>query len=457
MFIFQGNLMDRRYRKSIILHLLVWAVALASYLAVIFPLARVLGLDLEALIVNLAQDYGPSDPPAWFADTRWIGWGKLLLAAGTAPLYLLFFAGLGYRLLPRRWTAESPVLLLPSRVRLAVAVIAFALYAAACFPLSLGLVVWLQVEAYWWIQWYQNLDPVMEWIRLQAPLALLPGLIIAGAWAAWFVTRRRRQGAPRPSLARRAKRAALLVVTLPALAVALGPLVVGALHAGRILAAPGPGVFEAKCGGCHDLALSLYYIKTPVEWERTVKTQMEEEQVQLTPDEQEAVLGFLVGARSFSDRWTFRTRCQRCHFSTSGWADRSPADWSRVVDGLARWSPYYFRADIKDQLVRHLSRTRSPKEVHQQVSTKTAPSRQEAVGACSRCHSLSHGADRYRGKGREEILHLVKRMNRKLARPQEPSLLPRVARGYGALIHDPQQIDRLFPHDRPREDGWVKW
>lgn len=449
--------MTWRQKNKLITHLLVWIGCISLYLAVFFPLARVMGLDLEALLVNLAQDYGPSEPILWFAKSRWIRVGKILLMCGSAPLFLLSLSSLAYRLIPGRWELESPLSRLPRGAQLALAAVSLILYLVFCFPLSLGLGVWLQVEAYWWVQWYQNLDPLMAQIRQGAPLVLLPGVVAGGMWCAWCVAQPWPRGDVPPSLGRRALRAAWLVVALPALLVALGPLAVGAVHAARVLAAPGPGAFEARCGGCHDLALSLYYIKTPVEWERTVKTQKEEEKVPLTPDEEQAVLGFLKGSRSFSDGWTFHSRCQRCHISTWGWADRSPAEWARVVDGLARWSPYYFRPDIKDQILRHLGRTRSGSSTLPGLSAKTHASFEATAKVCARCHSLSHGADRYQGKGAAEIRRVVQRMNRKLARPLPATQLPGLTRSYGELISDPQRFDRLFPHDRPQKDGWVKW
>jgi len=449
--------MTRRQKNKLIAHLLVWIGVISLYLAVIFPLARVMGLDLEALIVNLAQDYGPSEPPLWFADAQWIGWGKLLLAAGSAPLFLLTCTGLVYCLLPRRWRLESPFLGLPRWSRISVALASLVLFLWFCFPLSLGLVVWLQVEAYWWVQWYQNLDQLMEQIRLYAPPILLPGVVAGGIWAASFAVRCKRDAPLKRSIGRKTLRAAWLVVSVPTVLAALGPLAMGALHAGRVLAAPGPAVFEDKCGGCHDLALSLYYIKTPVEWERTVKTQEEEEGVDLSPEEREDVLGFLLGSRSFSDGWTFRTRCQRCHLSTRGWAKRRPEEWARVVDGLARWSPHYFRPDVKAQVLRYLGRTRAAAGARQGLDSKTHAAFQETARACSGCHSLSHGADRSRGQAPAELKRLVRRMNRKRAQPLSPARLSSLARTYQQLISDPARFERLFPHDRPAEDGWIKW
>ncbi len=447
--------MDRRRRNRILSHLLVWGAAAALYLALAHPLARALALDFQALLENVSQDYSPSRGVEWYAHRAWIPYGKALILLGAAPMFLLAAASVIYWLLPWRVVVANPLQGARRGWRLAAGLGSFLVFAAACLPAALGLSVWIQVEAYCWIQWYDKVDEVLEQIREVAPLSMLPGMILAGAWCAWRSTRRPR--ATRRPLWARLLLAGCMLLTLPLLAPLAGALAVGAVHASRLAAAPGPGVFEDKCAGCHDLTLPLYYVKTPVEWERTVQTQVKEEEVKLSPAQREQVLGFLVGMRSFSDSWTFRTRCQRCHPSTSGWSDRSPADWSAVVARLARWSPYYFRPDVQAQLVGHLTRTRSRPGATLGLDRAAYEASWELARICSRCHSLSRGMADHRKAEEARLARLFSRMNNKLARPLSQQKLQRLRAPYRRLLADADLLKRLFPHDRPAEDGWITW
>ena len=49
----------------------------------------------------------------------------------------------------------------------------------------------------------------------------------------------------------------------------------------------------------------------------------------------------------------------------------------------------------------------------------------------------------------EAALPLVERMNQKMVDRLEPGELEQLARDYLELIEDPQEFERLVPHDRP--------
>lgn len=447
---------NRFRRNRLLKHALVWSAALALYWALLHPLAQALALDFQALLENMSQDHSPSQASEWYADRAWIPHGKALILAGAAPLLVLAFASLFYYLLPWRVVINNPLLALSCRQRWGLGLGILVAFCGACLPGALGLSVWFQVELYWWIQWYANVDPVMEQTREIAPLAVLPGMVLAGACCVLLSLRRprtRRRPQSKKMLWARLLLTAGALLALPALALPAGGLV----HAARLVTHPGPGVFQAKCRGCHDLTLPLFYIKTPAEWERTVKTQMEEEGVKLSGGQREDVLGFLLGMRSFSDEWTFRTRCQRCHLSTSGWDDRRPEDWAALVDRLARWSPYYFRSDVKAQVVRHLTRTRSRPDARLGLDGASYEAAWEVARVCSRCHPLSRGLEGHRSATAARIDHLFEQMNRKLARPLGQKQLRRMRGPYRRLLADSERLRRLFPHDLPLKDGWLKW
>ena len=441
-----------------LLHLLVWGAALLLYALGPYRFGRILALDFEALIVNLSQDYSPMQAAAWFASRDWIPAGKLLLWLGPLPATLLVGARVGYRLLRKPLAGANPLARLPGRVRALLLVLALAPLAAACFPFVLALSVWVSVEAYAWIQWYRNVDPAMTRMREIVPLAAMPGALIL-SW--WGVSRAIRPGERTPWRERPGWRKAVTVggvlVALPPL-LALGAVgAVGLLHGSRVAAAPGRALFEQRCGGCHDLALSLYYIKTPAEWRRTVETQVKEEGVSLTPAEQDQVHAFLTGMRSFSDGWTFRTRCQRCHQSTSGWARRTRQDWVSIVERVARYSPYYYRPDVRGQLLSHLARTHTDDEGRLGLKGAEYDGFRRLGERCGSCHALSIEARRYSEATGEQLAALVRRMSGKMAHALTAAEQKEAARLYGRLARDPKLLSRLFPHHRPAEDRVIKW
>ena len=425
-----------------------WLVAVLSYVLVAHRFTAVLSLDLEALVYNLSQDWAPGFPPPWWARRDWLPAGQLALLLGAAPLWCVTLTALLQRL-SRRWARPARLDLagLPARVRWGILALCVLPFAAFCAPAGLALSVWISVEAFAWIQWYGNVDPALEWTRNWVPVAFPPAAIVGGtALACWALAGE--DEAPRGR--RWLRRLAWAAVGIPAAAILVPLGLVGGLHGSRAAAAPGRQVFEQRCGGCHELGLTLYYVKTPAEWERTVRVQVEVEGVALEPDERDELGAFLRGMRSFPDRWTFRTRCQRCHgLSTGSWDDRTSEEWGRIVDRIARTSPYYYRPDVKAQIVGHLGATHGS-------AVATVPEGVDEVDRrCGACHPVAHGAERILGTDGAETV--IRRMSTKMARPLEPHAQRRLADEYTALIADPEQMGRWLPHDAPAEDGWIRW
>jgi len=414
-----------------------------------------MALDVQGLITNLAWDWDLIHPKPWFVNLDWIPAGKVAIQFAAAPLMVVIIAGLLYALARRFGRGENPLPLLPARYKALLALATLSPFAVFCMPFALGLSVWLSIEAFWWIQWYANVEPAMSFLHETAPYLLLPGIALLGILLLRWILKR--PDAPRRPLL---LRLFWKLVTIPIFIVLAAALLVGSVHASRFAGTdPGRKVFVQSCGSCHDLALSLYYIKAPVEWERTMKTQIEVEGVKLTSEEADDVTAFLVGMRSFDDEWSLRTRCGRCHVGghPSG-EKRTPDDWRVIVERFARWSPYYYRPDIRDQLVRELVRTQGEEGATLGFAEETYERYRQVGQGCATCHALSLEMEQAREWSGEEIRDLVDRMARKTPLPLAGDLsAEEIVQTYRELITDDQRFDRLFPHDRPVFAGGLPW
>ena len=435
------------------LHLVVWGAALGLYALIFHRLARVLALDLEALAYNQAEGLAAR------VDHQALDTDALLLLLAALPLVLVVTARGGYAL--ARWLrgTDDPLGALPLWARgviFGVALGGLHLFAGPC---SRALSVWWSVEAFGWIQWSGNVQPVMQGVLQEAPLLLRVLLMAAGALALWLALGRGSPAVPLDhyfgqrgrSWPRRLLRlggAAAALLLLVSLAVVVG------LHGARAVSAPGLGLFSDTCGGCHIRARPLFLIKSPSQWETTVTRMRTLEKAPLSEAQAAEVVGFLSGMRSFTDRWTFTTRCQRCHGPGSlFWRSRPAADWDRITRRLARHSPYYYKAPVRRQITAHLRQTHGDEAATFGLSAQRYRATMALADACETCHSVTRGAARARRLSYGGALELLGRMNTKRPRPWTPTQLAAHTRTYRALVADAGLLERLFPHHAPAEGG----
>lgn len=434
-------------------HAAVWAASAGAFWLLPHRLARVLALDYEALYTNLAEGYPARlDDSALAVGMGWIEWGA-------APALVLLFASLIYRI-TGLWGLRNPLTRVGGLPRTAVFALGLGCWAVFAMPASHALAMWAQVEAYAWIQWADNIPVVMDDLRLRGPGVLLPGLVLAGALSLWVSLRPPADDSrgSRPRWWRRARRVAWSAVLLIVLVAAAPAGGIFTLHGSRIGGAEGLGVFEETCGQCHLRSRPLYFVKTPVEWRTTVERMRTFEGAPIDEAEAEAVGDLLCGMRSFSDAWTFRTRCQRCHREgVRGWGERSAEDWERVVGRMARWSPHYYRPQVRDQVVDHLVRTRSDEAATLGLDPAVYRSSMALDQACSPCHSVSRAADRAAALEPDARRELLLRMGAKRSEPWGAAELETLATTYEALLADEELRARLFPHDLPATEGDLPW
>ena len=153
-------------------HLIVWGAAFAIYFIFVFRFLRILALDFEALVNVLFQVFQLTND--------WAPWGRFFIQFGSGPLFIIFFAALLYRLFGPYLDLDNPLSSLPRKARAALFFFVYNLFLAFCIPFSVGLSIMISVEAFWWIQWYQNVFPTMAYIRFFVPLLTLPGAAFTG-------------------------------------------------------------------------------------------------------------------------------------------------------------------------------------------------------------------------------------------------------------------------------------
>jgi len=429
--------------------ILVTAVAAVIYGVLLFQLLPALALDIEALIINVYPDHLHKNTAVWWSGLI-LRWGSLPLAAPLLARLLL------WALSPRLGSWAGLLGRIPLPLKILWALLLLALYGVFCVPLAAGLSVWLSVDAYWWIQWYQNVRPLLDQVLSYSIYVALPGLWLLAPillrYHLWGPSKVR----PRARVwAIRGLAALLWLVALGALAPAI---LVGGVHASRLVLTPGRAILEHTCNQCHARTRPLYFIKTPAEWRRTITRMKEHEKAPLNHEQREEVLAFLGGMRSFSDAWTFRSRCQRCHVASYlGWEDRTAQDWAAIVDRIGRWSPYYYKKDVRDQVVAHLTATRFSQGSTLGLDRETYLRFWNVGKVCSSCHSISREGARYRRRDLEAITRLVTDMREKMVDPFDRGKIRSTAATYKELISAPDRLRKLFPHDKLVEEGGPPW
>jgi len=438
---------------------LLWPplAGLLVYLVICLPLLNALALDYTTLLHNLElQNYD-----TYVVDPAWLTWGVAALKLGSLPLVLLVVAAPLYRLAARRSGRVSPIAALSPRARAGLFMAVLAPFLLFCVPLCVALAVGLAAEAYWWIQWYSNREPIMELITYKVPPLLAVGPALTGAVAAYLSLRNKRRG-PRRSFQVRLALAGVHVTVILAL-LATTPMALASLvHTSRFaLQAGTASTFQETCGQCHAPTRPLHFVKTPEEWRRLVTKMKVTMKASLEPGQQEEIADFLVGMRSFSDSWTFRTRCLRCHgASHKDWKKRPAKEWALLVDRVARTSPHYYQPPVTRQIKAHLAAKFSPpagEELTPAIPGGSA-SLTRMIKACTGCHYLSRGVERYQEAGQQEVRAMVRRMGARMTpRPPPADELRDMADRYRWIIQDPERLKRLVPHDEPEREGDLPW
>jgi hypothetical protein len=440
------------------IHIAAWSIPIAVYFLFFYPYARIAALDFESLAVNLVQEWSPTVTQVWYADRDFVPIARLLLSFGALPLIAVFGASVIYRIFLKPREQSSPLASLSIKIKACLGFFILVSFTLFSIPLCLAFSVWIGVETFWWIQWYANIEPAMENILSYAPLIPAPGLFVLMLWMTHFSFSHNSKGEGVKSWLLIARRALIFIIAILPLSLLLVASAAAGVHLLRVPGGQGRTLFENKCGDCHDLALSLYFIKTPVEWRRTMKVQREVEGVVLTEPENEALTDFLVGMRSFSDKWTFNSRCLRCHYdSHEDWERRKPEDWAAITRRIARWSPYYYRPDVRNQIVAHLVNVKSDHNGALGLDEESYRRFHLLDAACSACHPLSYESDRYTGATADELAAVVKRMGRKLPNPWDETEGEMFVDSYREVIAAPMLFKKLFPHDQPIKEGGIPW
>jgi mono/diheme cytochrome c family protein len=427
------------------------ALTLLLVRAVVPPLA----LDLEGLVMNQSLDWTTDYAQVWYGRAAWVAPMQRLLWWGLPPVCFLLVAAALFRGAELLRPGLDPLPRMASGPRWVLGAGALLPLLAAVVPASLAVSTQIALESVAWIEWYGHVDPAMEQVHRIVPGVLAPSLALGGGLAvAWALAPqgsrwrhplrvRRLRGLPAVG--------ALLVLGLLCASAAL----VTGVRAGRAAGtADGRAVHAARCGECHERALPLYFVKTPGEWAETVRTHRRIERLPLDEGEAAALNRFLSGMRAYDDAWTFRTRCQSCHGSSwRRWEPRPAEDWEAIVGRLARWSPYYYNAEVREQIASHVTASKADPEASLGLPAADY-SRYVALGGdCDDCHSIGYEGPRYAKGTRAEARAMVARMAQKMAEPFDEDRIDEATDTWLALVKDPALLARLFPHDDPEHSG----
>ena len=429
-------------------HVFAWGGAAACDLLLARPLLRALALDFETIVVN---QYEQQNLPL-----EVVPWGRAAILYGGTPLLLLLLASALYTLAGQ----DGPLRRRPRGFKALIAAAVAVPFAAFVVPFSLALSIWIAVEAFWWVEWHGHADTTVSGLIALVPTLLVPSGSLAAV--AGLVLALRVPPEIRP---RRRKLVVWLVqrpaavVGIVAAVIALAVLLTAAPRAVRVVGSPGPALFEERCGDCHFRVSALHFARTPDEWQRNVDRMVTYPGfIPSSEAEQEDMAAFLVGLRSFSDSWTFRTRCGRCHGSTDrSWERRRPEDWRGMVDRIARWSPGYHRADVRTQLLAHLDRQHTDPD----ATLGLEPERYQRLfaleRACAVCHTISWDAELWREQPRDAVRRMIADMGDKRPDTWTEAEIDALTDAWIEVIGDPDLLDLLFPHDRPMTDEVLSW
>ena len=434
------------------------ALAAATFLVfVVRPYLRILALDYHTLVHSFrVLIYGGT-----IISDEVVGWGEVALMGGAWPWLLLVLTGAVLGVRARLLPGQGWVLGDGSRpLRWLLALIALAPLALFAVPFALALSVWLMVEAFWWIQWRGEMDAHMAFLLDASVVVFVPGTLLAGLGGVWFALRDRRKGrnwrSRRQVWIRRAV-GGLVVgpVVLANVALGLG-IFHHALNAWRALGKI--GLYQSRCGECHAPAAPLLNVYTPEEWRYRMEKTHLRTKANLSDDEMEEVFTFIRGMRSFTDAWTFRSRCQRCHFvSYLSWDDRHPEDWEMIVDRVGRYAPPYYEPAVKRQVVSYLSEAYGSEDEGPGIHGEAYQRARALIRRCSSCHYVSRRAGANQAISEEQALRLVARMSSKMVQPLSDDEVRRFAETYREIVADPERLRRLVPHDRPMLTGGLPW
>ncbi len=327
-----------------------------------------------------------------------------------------------------------------------------ALSVAAFFTLNLRLMVWLSIgtitEAYPWLLWGETYLELARNLYTIARPVLLVCITVCTTWGLWRLLF---PPVPRPwalplRLLAWLPRGAFGLLALAALSVLLVPLLINSVRFARTFPPRTDHVIQSNCGHCHSPYRPQHFVRTEAQWRRTVTRMIERNGAPVNEKQKEQVLAWLSDYRSFSDSWTFRAKCLRCHGKHHlVEQDRTAEEWAWIVDRLGWVSTFGYRQDQRDQIKRHLAAELSvPAPVEGDPGYAAWRQRVDLMDACNPCHSLSLVLEE---GALDDTKAMVERMSYKDPVLVPPEKIDALVEAIEALPTDEEGFWDLFPHD----------
>ncbi len=141
---------------------------------------------------------------------------------------------------------------------------------------------------------------------------------------------------------------ALLVITLPS-------VILLAWRVPALLEARGhQRAFRSTCSMCHSAQRPLHFIRSQQAWAITIDRMKTYAGDRMSTEQAEAALAYLVLLRSASPETLFRIKCLACHDDAFTRTTRTPDDWARLVDRLARFNGFYLTQMQAESILEHI-------------------------------------------------------------------------------------------------------
>ena len=336
---------------------------------------------------------------------------------------------------------------------MAATALTYTVYYPATYVLAVAACRALFPFYVWYEEYWHAAHEIQRWVTL-APLPF--SLIATTVGLRWLAARAVARW--RPGGARGALRIGVWSVrgVLAAVALPSGLALAGALLLPALAFGPGYHTTRGKrlqrtsCSHCHSPYRPFHFFRPPEQWDRTIHRMRTLEGAPVDEAQGEKIARYLSSRCSYTDAWMFRAKCLRCHdHEALEAAPRTAGEWRVIVERAARMSPYAYRQDWLDQVVRYSAAELAV------PAAEASPGHADRLvfeQRCGACHYLSTAAGVPARPA--EVEPVVREMAAKVPGRMTADELAAVRRYLEGTRPEVVAGDGTFPHDHAVEVPW---